>query len=370
MDDENGDGKGPDTEFQVRNQLKRQLHRKRVKKLVIWLIVLVLVISTLYLYGFFKTNHRFPWNDATSEAVRIPDNYIEAQVTESTMQPTIDVAGYVVPYDSQDVILRTDGAITAVNAKEGDAVTKGEVLATVDDTYQQYQIASIQAQLDSARLTGNKNQARLLEMQLTNAKNNLVYTTATANFDGVVATCDWEVGDYNVAGTTDNKMIVVDLSKLKATVDVDELDMKYVKVGETADLNFDAIPAATIEARVSKIPMLGTYTSQGIGTVRVELTVDNPPKGLWSGFTFSGTISSNAEVTYVLIPQAAVRSENDKSFVTKKGSDGNLTDIEVKVRYLGEGKCQLLSGDVKVGDTLVIKKSLTLAQLMKETSNE
>lgn len=44
--------------------------------------------------------------------------------------------------------------------------------------------------------------------------------------------------------------------------------------------------------------------------------------------------------------------------------DGSLKDIVVKVKYLGESKCQVLSGDVNPGDTLVIKNTLSFKDEM------
>jgi len=347
----------PDTETLLRAEKVKKGKRHVRKTVVAWILVLLLLGFGGYTYSFFIHNNRVPWKKTAVQSVDILAQYIESPVSESTIQPEISITGYVVPFDAQNVTLRTDGAITSVPFKEGDSVTKGDVLATVDDTIQLYQIASLQTQLDTARLTGNKSQENLLEMQIKNAQNNLVYTTATANFDGVVASCDWEVGDYNVAGTTTNQMTIVDVSKLKATVQISELDMKYVHVGEKAFLSFSSLLGVIVTAEVSKIPMLGVYTSSGLGAVNVELTIANPPSDLWSGFTFAGKIDSQAKITYTLIQQGAIRNENGRSFVTKKGDDGSLKDEEVRIRYLGNGKCQLLSGDVIPGDTLLIKKT-------------
>jgi multidrug efflux pump subunit AcrA (membrane-fusion protein) len=356
-DDTEKKGLEPDTETLLRAEKETKRKRHTRKTIFVSIFILLLLSFGGYTYYFFIHHNRVPWQKVASLSLDISEQYIESPVTESTIQPEISITGYVVPYDAQNVTLRTDGAITSVHFKEGERVKKGDVLATVDNTIQLYQIASLQTQLDTARLKGNKSQETLLEMQIENAQNNLVYTTATANFDGVVASCDWEVGDYNVAGTTTNQMTIVDVSKLKATVQISELDMKYVHVGERALLSFSSLPEVLVTAEVSKIPMLGVYTSSGLGAVNVELTIANPPSGLWSGFTFAGKIDSQAKITYTLIQQGAIRNENGRSFVTKKGSDGSFKDEEVRIRYLGNGKCQLLSGDVIPGDTLLIKKT-------------
>jgi multidrug efflux pump subunit AcrA (membrane-fusion protein) len=351
-----------DTESQVRLEIKKKLRKKRRKRLITWLIVLLIIFGVSYLYSFYKTNKRLPWQEE-SVGSQIQETYTESLVTEEITQPTVNISGSLSAYDLQDVILRTSGAITSVNFDEGDVVKKGDILATVDDTNQQYMIAKLESDIESAKLSGNAKALKLLELQLTNAKNNLEYTKAVANFDGVVAYQGWEAGDYNTVGDTSN-MIIADLSKFKSTVEIDEMDINNIKVGQIAILNFDSLPGVTAEAVVTKIPMLGRYNSQGFGVMDVEITINNPPEGLRTGFTFNGTIKGDQEIKRIIIDQATISQSGDDSIVTKKMEDGSLKDVVVKVKYLGESKCQVLSGDILPGDTLVIKNNLTFQEEM------
>jgi multidrug efflux pump subunit AcrA (membrane-fusion protein) len=351
-----------DTESQVRLEIKKKLRKKRRKRLITWLIVLLIIFGVSYLYSFYQTNKRLPWQEE-SVGSQIQETYTESLVTEEITQPTVNISGSLSAYDLQDVILRTSGAITSVNFDEGDVVKKGDILATVDDTNQQYMIAKLESDIESAKLSGNANALKLLELQLTNAKNNLEYTKAVANFDGVVAYQGWEAGDYNTVGDTSN-MIIADLSKFKSTVEIDEMDINNIKVGQIAILNFDSLPGVTAEAVVTKIPMLGRYNSQGFGVMDVEITINNPPEGLRTGFTFNGTIKGDQEIKRIIIDQATISQSGDDSIVTKKMEDGSLKDVVVKVKYLGESKCQVLSGDILPGDTLVIKNNLTFQEEM------
>jgi multidrug efflux pump subunit AcrA (membrane-fusion protein) len=351
-----------DTESQVRLEIKKKLKKKRRKRLITWLIVLLIIFGVSYLYSFYQTNKRLPWQEE-SVGSQIQETYTESIVTEEITQPTVNISGSLSAYDLQDVILRTSGAITSVNFDEGDVVKKGDILATVDDTNQQYMIAKLESDIESAKLSGNANALKLLELQLTNAKNNLEYTKAVANFDGVVAYQGWEAGDYNTVGDTSN-MIIADLSKFKSTVEIDEMDINNIKVGQIAILNFDSLPGVTAEAVVTKIPMLGRYNSQGFGVMDVEITINNPPEGLRTGFTFNGTIKGDQEIKRIIIDQATISQSGDDSIVTKKMEDGSLKDVVVKVKYLGESKGQVLSGDILPGDTLVIKNNLTFQEEM------
>ncbi len=351
------------TESQVRKDIRKKLRRKKIKRTIIWLIVLAILAGAYYVYNFYDTNSRFPWQDESVSAP-IEQSYTESKVVEEITHPIVNINGSLSAYDLQDVILRTSGAITSVNFDEGDIVKKNDILATVDDTDQQYMIAKLNSDIESAKLTGNKNTLNLLELQLRNAINNLEYTKALANFDGVVAVQNWETGDYNTVGTSGN-MIIADLSKFKSTVEIDEMDINNIKVGQIAQLSFDSLPGVETEAVVTKIPMLGRYNAQGFGVMDVEITINNPPNGLRTGFTFDGKIESDTEIKRTIIDQATITQKGDDITVTKKMEDGSLKDVVISIKYLGESKCQVLSGDVKAGDTLVIKNALSFSQEMQ-----
>lgn len=342
------------TEDQVRSTLRRRMARRRVKKIIIWVVVIVLVVGSYTLYDYFKKNGRMPWSP--EKQVLSGMQTVEEKVYESTYNTTIDLSGYVAPFDEQKVNFRSTGAITGVYVEEGQPVKKGDLLVTIDDTSQQYALANLEAQIEQAELEGSARSLKLLQLQQKTAENNLDYTRSYANFDGVVASVKVSVGDYFEAGSS--AMTVIDRSKLKATVEIDEIDMQYVKLGQKADLTFDAIPGVIVPAYVSYIPMIGRYTNQGIGVMDVEITIDDPPAGLAPGYTFEGTINVEGEVTMILVPQSAVTTRRGTSTVEKKMPDGSTKTVTVTVKYLGEGICQILGGDLKVGDTVIVRKSM------------
>ncbi len=341
------------TEDQVRGTLRRRMARKRVKKTIIWILVIAIVMGGYYLYDFYKKNSRLPWA-AAKPAVSLYTTE-EAKVYESTYNTTIDLSGYVAPFEEQKVKFRSTGAITGVYVKAGQSVKKGDLLVTIDDTNQQYVLANLESQIEQAKIEGSARSLKLLELQKKTAENNLDYTRSYANFDGVVASVDVSVGDYFEAGAS--AMTVINRSKLKATVEIDEIDMQYVKLGQKAVLTFDSLPGQNVEAIVTYIPMIGRYTTQGIGVMDVKITIDDPPAGLAPGYTFEGRIDVEGEISMVLVPQAAVTTRRGTSTVEKKMSDGSTQTVTVSVKYLGEGLCQVLGGTLKVGDTVIVKKS-------------
>lgn len=344
-------------EIKLRAAARARRRRKRARSLLIWLIVLAAIAGATYYSMVTKAR-----KEAEREALMNQVTVVEAVVEENVYTQTIDLSGYVVPNDILEARFRSTGAITGVYVKEGEYVKKDQLLASIDNTSQLMSLQNIQNQIDEARLTGAVKQLELLEMQKKNAENNLDYTNLYANFDGIVADVNVEVNGYSEAGSA--AVTIIDRSKLKATVEIDEIDMKYVYLGQKASLSFDSLPGVEIEAYVSYIPMLGRYTTQGIGVVDVELTIDNPPAELIPGFTFEGTIEVQGDVSMLILPSAAITTERGGiTTVNLKKGDGTSEVRQVKVKYLGEGLCQILSS-LEAGDVVTYEQVGGLMAMM------
>ena len=333
----------------LREQFKAKKRRRRIRKIITWIVVLLVIVLGYTWYVNMKRSM-----EAEREALMARNTQVTAQVTKNVYTATVDLSGYVEAYDIQEARFRATGPITAVNVEEGDSVKEGDILATIDSTSQTYNVENLKRQIREAELTGTQSQLELLNLQLITAENNLEYTNLVANFDGTVADVNITEGDYFEAGSTEAAVTIADLSKLKATVEIDEIDMQYITLGQKAYLTFDSLPGQTVEAYVSYIPTLGSYSSQGIGVVQVELTIDNPPASLKPGYSFEGTIASEGEVEMLLLPQAAVTTgRGGMTTVDRLNADGTTETLSVSVKYLGEGTCQLLAGSLQEGDTLV-----------------
>lgn len=336
------------------NERARIKRRRLIRRIVLLSLLAVIIIAGAVIYRFYMTNGRWPWKpEAVSAMTQIMKT---TKVYEGTYTTSIDVSGSVSAYDTQTVQIRATGAMTGIYAKEGDRVYKGQVLATVDDSDQQYTVANLERQIQTAKMSGTSStrEIELLEMQLESAKKKVDNTKAYANFDGVVVSVSKNEGDYYEAGST--VMTIIDNSKLKTTVEVDEIDIQMVEVGMPVSITSDSSPGVAIEGRVSYIPMVGRYSNQGIGVMDVELVIDNPPETLKPGFSFEGTIDIESEQSMLLVAQAAITTSRGVSRATKLKEDGTTETVVVQVKYLGENLYQVLDG-LENGDTLVYSTS-------------
>lgn len=337
-------------EKKLRQAQAARKRKKRIKSIIGWLVVIFIV--TLVLYWFLKMKKD---SEAEIAALQNANSSIEYTVTKSKYVKSIDVSGSVVAFDKQEANFRSPGAVTGVFVKVGDKVTKGQVLATIDDSEQKSNLQEIENQIAEAEISGSTRQLELLKLQKKNADEQLSYTTLTANFDGIVSKVSISENDYVSAGSA--VITVIDVSKLKTTVEIDEIDMQYIEENQTATLSFDSLPGQSVEAYVSYIPMEGRYTTQGIGVVDVEMTIPNPPEGLRTGFTFTGSIDFEEDVEMLLIPSSSVSSERGgKTYVTVEKDDGSTERRTVTVSYLGEGYSQVLSG-LQEGETITYQAS-------------
>ncbi len=343
------------TEDRVRANMKKKLRKRRIKKLITWIIILLIIAAGVYSYQYYKKNGHLPFVDAEklAQAAEAATATQEVAVREIEFTQTIDISGNVEAYQTQMVMFRATGAVTQVFVEEGDTVKEGDLLATIDDTTQTYNLADIESRIEEAALQGSARQLELLERQRTMALNNLDYTRSYANFDGVVATVSVDEGDYFEAGTA--AMVVIDRSKLKATVEIDEIDIQSVHTGMTAELTFDSLPGRTVDATVTYIPMIGRTTNQGIGVMDVEIVIDDPPAAIAPGFTFAGNITADEVKKMLVVPTAAVvANRRGSDTVRKKGTDGDPVAVEVTTNYLGEGMSEILTGDLKAGDIVLM----------------
>lgn len=333
---------------------KRSKRIKTIRRIIVWTIIIVAVVYGLFAYNFHLKNSRWPWQEAVATT---ENEIVRTKVYLDTYTTDVDISGYIRAYETQEVMIRSTGAVTAVYVKEGDRVKKGQLLVETDSTDQTYRVKNAEWNLEKARISGSTSDRdiELLEMQLDTAKQQLENTKAYANFDGIVVKVSISEGDYFEAGKA--VITIIDDSKYKSTVEVDEIDVQLLKVGMNADLTADSIPGVPFEGRVTYIPMIGRYTNTGIGVMDVEIVIDNPPEKLKPGFSFEGVIEVESEQSMLLVSQSAVTTKRGVSTVTKELEDGTLQTVTVQVKYLGENLYQILSGDVKDGDTVVYSRS-------------
>ena len=263
------------------------------------------------------------------------------RVRKETYENVIEIAGTVSAAKEQKLQAKNDGSVVAVFVKEGDTVKKGDVLLQVDDTTQVYNLAKLDYDLASTRITGATRQIQLMEVQRASLVQKVNDCKIVATFDGVIASWDADVGDYIEA--KDSIGTLVDKSYLTAKVEVAETDVSKLKVGQKVQFTFPAYDG-TVEGYVVSFPAIGETTSRGATVVKTTVRIDNVPEAILPNFSFTGKIQITEPETKLVVERYAIGHEKGSTFVDVIERGGQVKRTEVEVEPYGIEYVNVLSG--------------------------
>ena len=287
--------------------------------------------------------------------------YVTVQVTNpggltSDMYATASINGINSCGDGafqpiQNVTLRVSDLSGSVTVKKllvsaGDYVNVGTAIFAMD------------AEDASDILKTYKNKVSDAKSSLENAQSNLDTTTdsyenytITAPISGTVTTKNVNVGENVQNGNSTTALaIIYDLSEVTFEMNIDELDISNVKVGQTVEVTADAFEDQTFEGTVTKVSMEGTAAN---GVTYYPVTVTMTEYGdLLPGMNVTGVIILDEAEDALAIPVDALQRGNKvyvKDSTTSKkdnastqdaapAGDGKPTDVK------GSGKSEK-SGD-------------------------
>lgn len=230
------------------------------------------------------------------------------------------------------------------------------------------QVAIAKAGLTSAK--ANYNTAVDNYDDAKNAENNL-YVTAPCS--GTIWTLDLAVGDSvsagsggssggsTVGGTTGTSssssgLTIARDSELAVLLAVNEVDVPALKVGQSVDVAFDALPDFTVTGKVDAIASKGAV-NQGVVTYDVWISLDVTDPKLKTGMSASATIVTAVARDALLVPNAAVKTNEDDATKYVQVMDAGASaprDVTIITGLKGDSETVVLSG-LKSGDKVVTK---------------
>lgn len=295
-----------------------------------------------------------------------------------------------------DIRPQVTGFITKVHVDEGQHVSKGQVLFTIDQVQYQAAVDQAEAALNSARtavstaelteankrklldkniiseyewqmaanqLAQAKAQLTQAEAALTTARKNLAYTTVTAPSDGVVGTIPNREGSLASPSSAQPLTTVSDNSEVYAYFSLNEKDILDLTDGGTKSLNeaISAMPAVQLMlANGTQYPVEGKVaTVSGVidnntGAASVRALFKNPSGMLRSGNTGQVNVPVTAHDA-ISIPQRATFEIQDLKYVFTL-NDSNITvATPIKVLPLNDGKQYIVTEGLKPGDRIVVE---------------
>lgn len=248
-------------------------------------------------------------------------------------------------YASQkQLVAKTSGELVSLTIDEGSRVYENQIVGEFDVSDMDTQIKTSAIQVENAQLT------------LSNAKDRLKDYSITSNISGTVIEKNYEVGDNIESGSSvGTPAVIYDMSELTFNMQIHELDINKVKVGQFVEITSDALDGYTFTGTVDKVNINGT-TAGGMTSYPVTVLLDGVPEQLYPGMNVSAEIMIDSLSDALCVPTDAVtRGSNGASVVTVAGAGAtdetgaliNASKLETREVTLGvstDDFIEILSG--------------------------
>ena len=269
-----------------------------------------------------------------------------AQAATASINGVSSIGSATFAYQAERTLTaQASGTVTSINVQEGSEVAKDDIILGLsgDDLTE-----SIQSASESLR------SAEISMQNLQDAMNNY---TITAPISGTIIEKDAKVGDAVKAG--DTLCIVYDLSYLEMSINVDELQISSISVGQQVQITADAVPDKTYVGTVTRVSMKGT-SNGGTTTYPVTIRIDDTD-GLRPGMNANAEIVVAEANNALVVPNAAV-VRGSYVLVTKDSPSAANADttmeapegfvyVPVKTGVSDDDYTQIVSG-IQEGDTI------------------
>lgn len=221
------------------------------------------------------------------------------------------------------------------------------------------EIALLEAQLDDAQENytdiqdgPDPDDLAAAEARVAAAQATLDSAFITAPFNGVLSEVPVKPGDLVSPGTVAFKLD--DLSRLFVDVEVSEVDINRVKVGQDAVLFFDAVLAAEYHGKVTEVALVGT-TVQGVVSFKVTVELLDADENVRPGMTAGVNLVVSQLDDVLLVPNRAVRVLDGERVVYIVNEETGLpVSLPIELGSSSDTHSEVVGGDLSEGDKIVL----------------
>lgn len=362
------------------------------------------------------------------------------EIRRHDLVETVTASGNIRAGRVVDISSDISARVFELLVKAGDDVVKGQVLLRLDPTRFDAQVSRVRAELSQTRAnvaqqTATTEQAerdylrlqrlsdrdsllvrrqdletaetafRVAEQQLdatrfgvaqaeaslTEAEEQLSKTVFLAPIGGKITRLNVEAGETVIVGTMNNAgslvLTISELSEVEAVIQVDETDIPYLNLGDSAILELDAFPNQFFSGRVTEIGNSAIVPpSQSAGTgqtaavdFEVVIAMDSPPGGIRPDLSVTADVVIDVRQAVLGIPiigltvrgedEGALPEDDDDAPRRELGPsarrpgdsdvegafvvrDGKVSFVAVEIGITGQDYFEVLSG-LEEGDTVV-----------------
>lgn len=355
------------------------------------IIVIVLVIGGGYYW----------YNKSNSKTTVV--QYKTAVAEKGSITTSISGSGNIVVDQLATVDPTITGTVANLAVKVGDNVKKGNTLFSIINNdlsvSNDRSVASLQqsknsiasaelavrqakADYDAAKKsdTSTSDQRKIAKEKITIAENGVIASqksynatladynnqlsngakrTVTAPIDGTVSAINIKNGDdlsrLSSGSNANNAPIIIgDLKTIKSEVQVNEVDISNVSIGQKVMMTFGAIDGLTASGKVEKMDALGTIT-QGVVNYNVTIGFDIVDLRIKPGMSVSAKIITSVKQDVVVVQNSALKVKGDKTYIeVLKGDTKIVEQRNIEIGSANNTETEIVSG-INVGDNVIVQ---------------
>ncbi len=361
------------------------------KNKVLVAIIILVIVGGIY------------WWYSKSKSTTNKVQYVTATAEKGTLTSSISASGNVIIDQSSNIDPTITGTVADLSVAVGDSVKKGQLLFNIVNGDLTVSVAKSTASLKQSRdsvesanvdvksakadyeaakkkedktpgtytnkqLNVMKYQIDTAEDKVTEAEKNYAATQAdysntlseagkrrvTAPLDGTVNSVNVKNGDdlskVSSGSSRQVPIIIGDLGTMKAQVQVNEVDVANVSIGQKVMMKMDALNNFETSGKVEKMDSLGTISS-GVVTYNVTIYFDSLDPRIKSQMSVSASIITDVKQGVLSVPSSAVKSQGGTTYVeVLNGATPEQKTVTVGISNSTD--TEILSG-VSVGDKVV-----------------
>jgi membrane fusion protein, macrolide-specific efflux system len=338
-------------------------------------------------------------------------SYQTAKAEKGTLVVSVSASGTVTGANITTVTTEASGTVRKVYVKEGDSVKVGQKIADVDldlGGSQQYaqayaswvsannqvnsannSLRSAQASLDNVydQIKGHDNDESLTMKEtrtkaevsrdnaydsVKNAQANL--TTSSYNLKAssgsITAPTSGKIASLTIAegsalgsqtttsGTRTSQRVgsIIKTGNPIVTVNLSEIDIPNVKVGQKATVIFDSISDKSFTGEVVAIDRVGSTTSN-VTNYPALIKLDSNSDQILPNMAVTANIIIDVKDNVVMIPSSAI-SQTSSQLTVKVMKSGVATSVNVEIGKSSDTQTEIISG-ISEGDEVVTSTSTT-----------
>jgi membrane fusion protein (multidrug efflux system) len=295
-----------------------------------------------------------------------------APVTVLDYTPVIPATGTLRANESVTIAPEISGRLQEFRAKEGQPVKKGDVIAVLDTTVLEAELAQARSRLALARANaGRANELaarnfasqrsrdealaelRTTEAQIATAEARLSRSRLIAPFDGLLGLRSVSSGDFINAGSA---LVTLDqIDPLKVDFRVPEVQLSRISVGQAIEIEVDALPGRKFTGTIFA---LDSTVEPGGRSLLVRANLPNPERLLRPGLFARILVNLPTRPNTIMIPEESVVPSAQGTIIMAV-VDGKAQIVPVKLGDRRAGKVEVMAPSPLKPDSIVITQGQT-----------